>query len=132
MKKGIKQIRGTISSIKFLHDRHQYLEKDFVALEGQEAYELVTKYYDNMLATLQKELLSLPIGHRYIGTFYLKKQYTTPVEAVKVSGSIFMREDLVSWYIEDDRSSYYRAIYKDPELKVEITREEATPVYAAQ
>ena len=45
-----------------------------------------------------------------------------------------MREDLVSWQIEDGLErpdpSYHRNIYKEPRDGFELKREDAEPVYA--
>ena len=92
-----------------------------------------------MIAKLTEEMQSLPIGYRYVGTIYLKKPYAVPIQFEQIEGSAFMREDLISWQIEPFDStkkqhyaSYFRTIYKRPDLQAEITRADTTPVYPQQ
>lgn len=129
-----KHVRETINNVKSLKDRHEYLEKELVRLEGQASFDAMGKFYDDALDKLSQELYSLPIGNRYTGIFYIKKPYTVPTEYIKIEGSAFLREDLVRWQIENlekYRGSYFRAIYKNPNDKKEseITREDGGLVY---
>ena len=66
---------------------------------------------------------------------YLKKPYTIPAEFEKCKGSLYMRENLVSWQIEKEDGkldyTYYRAVYKKPHGEL-IKREEAKPVYPTE
>lgn len=55
-------------------------------------------------------------------------------EAVKIKGSAFMREDLVSWTIESDdeyvKNVYYvRDVYLNKEMTVKLTREDCEAVF---
>ncbi|MDA0912096.1 MAG: hypothetical protein O2809_11185, partial [Proteobacteria bacterium] len=70
----------------------------------------------------------------YTGTFYLKKPYTIPSEAVKLKGSIYMREDLVSWVVEseDDYAKnlgYVRDAYKDKAMTKKFSKDDAVAVF---
>ena len=76
----------------------------------------------------------MPIGHRYTGTFYLKQAYSVPAQSVKITGSAYMKEDLVSWSLDADDPkmndySYHREIFKDKNLKTLIKRDDADPVF---
>lgn len=107
-------------------------KKDIIEFSDQTEYDRTIKHYDDLIATLTKEIQMLPIGYRYTGTYYLKKPYTMPPEFEENIGSLFMRENLVSWQVEKEPGkyeySYYRAVFKKP-YGVLITREDAEPVY---
>ena len=107
-------------------------EKDIIGLSNQVEYDCTIKHYDDLITTLTKELQTLPIGYRYTGTYFLKKPYTIPPEFEEHSGSLYMRENLVSWQIEKEpgqcENPYYRTAFKQPNGSP-ITREEAEPVY---
>jgi hypothetical protein len=135
MQKSLKYTRDTLNSIEILKSKHEYLGKELIRVAGQDLYEQTSKYYDNVISKLTEEMRLLPIGYRYSGTFYLKKPYTVPIEFEKIEGSIFMREDLVSWQIESNGSNqnqtyaYHRSVFKKPELNTEIRKEDGVPVY---
>lgn len=59
----------------------------------------------------------MPIGFRYTGTFYTKNSYTIPPTFEKHEGAVYMREDLMSWQIEEEETenqgyTYRKNIYK--------------------
>ncbi len=87
---------------------------------------------DECLERLEDRLAKLPLGHRYIGDYYLKKP-GYPVEFEKRSGAVFMREDLISW-VEEDKGddcmySYLRNVYKAPDMDSPLVREDGKGVY---
>ena len=137
MSKSLKYSKDTLSSIQWLKDRHVHFEEEPIRLGGQKPYEQTTRFYTDVIKKLTDETRLLPIGYRHIGTFYLKKPYSVPIEFIKMEGSIFMREDLVSWQIEktdDIKNQFYlggycRTLYKQPDLNTAFTREDAVPVY---
>jgi hypothetical protein len=109
------------------------MEKDIISLSNQAEYNLAVEHYDNLIIALKKHIQTLPIGYRYTGIYYLKKPYTMPPEFEEGSGSLYMKENLVSWQIETDPgvhdSPYYRAVFKKP-YGAQLTKEDAEPVYA--
>ena len=134
MRKSLKHTRNMRDSMRSLKQRYESFEKDLIGLVGQDAYQQTIKHYDDVIAKLTDEMQILPTGYRYTGTFYLKVPYVVPTGWEKIEGSAFMREDLISWEIEnqDDTKKYYgycRAIFKKPEFNTEISKEEAVPVY---
>ena len=73
----------------------------------------------------------------YTGTFYVKKPYSIPSESVKLKGSAFMSEDLVSWIIDSEdeyaKNLYYvRSIFKDKKMKTTLQREDGEEVFAVK
>lgn len=134
MQKSLKHLRETLGSIKWLKERHEYYAKELIRLGGEQRYKQTDLFYADVISKLREEIKELPIGYRYTGTFYLRKPYTLPVEFEEITGSVFMREDLVSWQLEKEDGrldyTYYRSVYKEPNMLSEVlTREEAEPVY---
>ena len=129
-----KHIYSTILNIESLKRKYEYAAKDIIRATSQDEYEQTIKHYDKLIANLNKELLLLPIGYRYNGVFYIKNSYNIPATFERHEGVVFMREDLVSWQIEEGLErqdlSYRRNIYKQPYEGGELRREDAEPVYA--
>jgi len=129
-----KYLYSTILSIGSLKNKYEYAEKDIKRATSQDEYEQTIKHYDKLIANLTKELMSLPMGYRYTGIFYIKNSYNIPATFIKHEGVVFMREDLVSWQIEKGLErpdpSYHRNIYKEPRDGAELKKEDAKPVYA--
>jgi hypothetical protein len=101
----------------------------------KKAYNEFISYIDNLVVQAQKELDSIPLGYRYTGTFYLKRAYSIPAESIKVTGTMYMREDLVSWKIEESDNDYanslfyVRSIFKDKKMTKEFTRADCIEVF---
>ena len=130
MLRNLNHAKGVLNNIKFLQKRFNNIEKELIGLVGQQQYTNTKQFFDNAQAKLLESMRVLPAGHRYKGTFYVRKPYSVPVEFEKIDGAAFMREDLISWKIEGDKnSSYYRNIFKEPDLETEITKEDASLVY---
>ncbi|MBP9726702.1 MAG: hypothetical protein KBD83_04480 [Gammaproteobacteria bacterium] len=133
MQKTRTDIINLLASIKHTKERYVYVEKDIISLSNQAEYHRTVEHYDHLILALTKELQALPIGYRYTGTYYLKKPYTQPAEFEEGSGSLYMKENLVSWQTETGSgvydSPYYRAVFKKP-YGDQITKEDAEPVYA--
>ncbi len=134
MSKSRRFVSDLLSSIKFLKNKYEYAQKEIIRLMSQDEYEQTIKHYDKLIERLNDELLSLPIGYRYKGVFYIKNTYTIPITFEKHEGVIYMREDLVSWQIEQGLErpdyGYHRNIFKQPSIGSELTREDAEPIYA--
>ena len=122
-----------LTTIKYSKDRYVYMEKDIISLSNQAEYNRVVEHYDNLIMALTKHIQALPIGYRYTGIYYLKKPYTMPAEFEEGSGSLYMKENLVSWQIEKEPGvcdyAYYRAVFKKP-YGAQLRKEDAEPVYA--
>ena len=135
MNKNRKQISQLLFNVKLLKDRYEQQYKDLSSLIPQEEYEQTVKNYDRIIIRLNEELLALPIGYRYTGIFYIRNAYTIPATFEKHKGVIYLREDLISWIIEEQEGSnhpdysYHRNIYKEPKDGAELKREDANPVY---
>ena len=129
-----KHIYSTILNIESLKRKYEYAAKDIIRATSQDEYEQTIKHYDKLIANLNKELFLLPIGYRYTGVFYIKNSYNIPATFEKHEGVVFMREDLVSWQIEEGLErqdlSCRRNIYKKPCEGGELRREDAESVYA--
>ena len=128
-------IQKVSGNAKYFMRQHESLKEDFIRIEGEKSYERIIKQYKNLIVTLTKEMMALPIGFRYTGEFYLKKPYCSPPELEKHTGVIYMREDLVSWLIEESgqtnlRQTYCRNAYKSDDLKSEILRSDAVAIFA--
>lgn len=136
MIKSRKYIDSVISNIKFIKSKYENSKNDIIRLTDQKGYENTIDHYNFLIAKLSEELQSLPIGYRYTGKFYFKKPYTIPVVFQECDGSVYLREDLISWQIESGVEpkdySYHRTIFKAPKegLEFELKREDAEPVYA--
>ncbi len=129
-----KYVYSIISSMEFLKSRYESASKDIQRATSKDEYDQTIKHLDKLVANLNKELISLPIGYRYTGIFYIKNSYNISAAFEKHDGVVFMREDLVSWQIEKGTErpdpSYHRNIYKEPNEGYELKREDAEPVYA--
>ena len=132
-----KHIESTIRNVQSIKTKLTDMNELFVECEGQARFDEMHLFYDRAIEKLTAEMLSMPIGHRYTGTFYIRKPYSSPVEFNKVKGSLFMREDLSSWKVENNeeyRWSYYREAYKKPELQQDalIERKHGKPVFETE
>jgi len=118
MQKTRTDILNLLASIKHTKERYVYIEKDIIPLSNQAEYNRTVEHYDHLIMALKKEIQTFPIGYRYSGTYYIKKPYIQPAEFEEGSGSLYMKENLVSWQIETERgvhdSRYYRAVFKKP------------------
>ena len=131
--KSRKYVLNLLSNVKTLKTRYEHLYKDLACLIPSQEYQQSIKNYDRIIEQLSEELKTLPIGFRYKGTFYLKNSYKFPAIFEKYDGAVYLREDLISWQIEQglERSdcSYHRNIYKEPKDGAELRKEDAEPVY---
>ncbi|MCP4278793.1 MAG: hypothetical protein GY776_02160 [Alteromonas sp.] len=132
-------LKSLTAEIEVLERLQRTLESNksiLVDTGGETGYLSSIQYLQTVIATLTKKKLSLPIGYRFTGTFYVRQAYSVPISTRKVEGSAFMREDLVSWIIEEDaeitNQYYFREIYRDKHMETVIPHEEAQPVYAKQ
>lgn len=73
-----KYLYSTLSSIEFVKSRYESASKDIQRATSKEEYDQTIKHFDTLIANLNKELKSLPVGYRYAGVFYIKNSYTIP------------------------------------------------------
>lgn len=123
-----------INLIDHIQHNLKRLKDQCVKHSSEEEYKHALDYLKSIEVKLEAEHKKLPKGHRFTGTFYLKKPYTIPAESVKIKGSAFMREDLVSWWIHSDNEYtknmwYVRSVYKDKNMTKELKREDGEPVF---
>ena len=110
-------------------------KKDVSIRESSEKeYGKAIGYVKSIISKLENKCDKLPIGHRYTGTFYLKKPYTIPYEAIKIKGAAFLREDLVSWTIESNDEyaknlGCFRSVYKDKKMNTTLQRDDGVAVF---
>ncbi len=135
MQKSRSDVINFLSSVEHLKRQYVYMAKNIIEITCQADYDRTIKHYDHLITALTEEIKTLPIGHRYTGTYYIKKPYTIPVEFVACSGSLFMRENLVSWQVEKEQGvydyPYYRAVFKEPH-GAQIRKEDGELVYHHQ
>ena len=121
-------------NINLLQDRVKYVKDRLSDLSGEGEYEKVLSYFMKAEEKLKEQIDLMPLGHRFTGTFYLRKPYSAEPISIKVSGSAFMKEELVSWQVETDDEEinslqYHRVIYKDKAMKVKLEREDGEAVF---
>ena len=118
--------------IEYLKRTFQYNKDIFVENQGEDLYNKQIGFLDDTIEKLSEIIEKIPVGHRYEGTYYVRVPYTNPPESEKVTGTAFLREDLVSWERETGAGEFEglkRDIYKDPEMLIPIKRDEGRPVY---
>jgi hypothetical protein len=131
------QRKNTKTNIESLN-RILYLldyNKDTLLSESSESsFNNASDYVKSIVAKLEDRKDKLPIGHRYTGTFYLRKAYKIPFEAVKIKGSVFMREDLHSWVVESDDEytkdlGCFKNVYREKKMINTFKREDGEVVF---
>lgn len=128
MQKNRAYITRLLFNLKTLKNNYEGLLKDISEVIDIENAKPADPFFD-LLEILKKEQKSLPLGYRYTGTFYMKQfeKFT------KYDGVLFMREDLVSWIIEQGTDHhdpcYHRNIFKEPRDGAELKKEDAEPVF---
>ncbi len=136
MAKGdLKRLRTAMSRVHTLIHLVNVDEESLTEFASEDEYQQIIKTLERAVSGMKEKAKTLPLGTRYSGTFYIRKPYTMPTESVQVTGSAFMREDLISWSIDESvRPDFVygvlRDIFKDKELKEPIKREEGELVFA--
>ena len=133
MIKSIKYINSLMCNVKSLKSKYEDLKKEIIGLTSQQEYEQTLQHYDKLITKFKDELLTLPIGYRYTGVFYIKNSLTIPAVFEKYDGVVYLREDLISWQIEKGLErpdyGYHRNIFKEPMAGAELRRADAVPIY---
>jgi hypothetical protein len=131
-----KNTKASIESLNRILHLLDYNKKTLLSESTESSFNNTAGYMKSIVLKLEEKVEALPIGHRYTGTFYVKKPYTyaLPSESVKLKGSAFMQEDLVSWTIQSEdeyaKNLYYvRSIFKDKGMKTILKREDGEAVF---
>jgi len=132
-----KNLKSDIDTLDRILDLINYKKEAFVEYSSESELKNLVDYVNKTKAKIEKKRQSLPIGHRLSSTFYLKKPYTMPSESVKIKGSAFMPEHLVSWKIESDDEYakniwYVRDVFKDKAMKERVKREGGVEVFESE
>jgi hypothetical protein len=128
MKKNRAYITRLLFNLKTLKNSYAGILKDISEVINIENIKPEDPFLE-FIELLTKEQKALPLGYRYTGPFYIKQfeQFT------KYDGVLFMRENLVSWIIEQgtDRHDpcYHRNIFKEPKEGCELKKEDAELVF---
>jgi len=128
MQKNRAYITRLLFNLKTLKNNYDGLLKDISEVINIEHINPEDPFLE-LIELLTKEQKTLPIGYRYTGPFYMKQfeKFT------KYNGVLFMKENLVSWIIEQgtDRHDpcYHRNIFKEPRDGAELKKEDAEPVF---
>ena len=132
MNKTRTEVSKLLDNMKWFKERHTFFSDDIISLSSQAEYDRTIAHYEHVIAELNKMLEKCPVGYRYTGKYFLKVAYVMPPQFEEGNGSLFMREDLVSWQVEKEDGqceySYHRAVFKEP-YGDRITRADAEPVY---
>jgi hypothetical protein len=128
MKKNREYITRLLFNLKTLKNSYEGILKDISAVINIEHIKSEDPFLE-LIELLTKEQKALPIGYRYTGPFYIKQCD----QFIKYDGVLFMRENLVSWIIEQgtDRHDpcYHRNIFKEPKEGCELKKEDAELVF---
>jgi len=111
-----------------LQNCHDFLQ----ALGEIEIFQTINGHYENIIAKLRAEMKKQPIGYRYTGKFYIKGGDSAADDYTLIDGSLFMRQDLISWQIENCPEHAHqrpRDAYKSIAPIVKITREDTVAVF---
>ena len=131
--KSRKHVLNLLSNVKALKTKYEHLYQDLEYLISPQEYQQSIKIYDRIIEQVSEKLKALPVGFRYKGAFYLKNSYKFPATFEQHNGAVYMREDLISWQIEQGLErpdcSYHRNIYKEPQDGTELRKKDAEPVY---
>lgn len=130
----LRALNTDIYALKRVKDALERNQETLVEMGGETGYTSSMDYLSTVIAALYEKKPTLPTGYRFTGTFYVREPYSDPTSSIEIKGSAFMREDLVSWAIEEGENTtnqfYFRDIYRDKERQTVIRREDAQPVYA--
>jgi hypothetical protein len=89
-----KNTKTNIESLNRILYLLDYNKETLLSESPESSFNNASDYVKSIVAKLEDRTDKLPIGHRYTGTFYVRKPYKIPDEAIKIKGSVFMREDL--------------------------------------
>lgn len=129
-----KQLETKRDNVKRVLGHYEYIKPTIVETLGEEKAEETIQSLNDSINDLENKMHALPIHHEYNGTMYLRRPYSNPVEVIEIKGGkAIMREELITWQVYNPNGDYYglsRWVYKDPELKTLLKREDGQPVFA--
>jgi hypothetical protein len=130
-----KEVSDTRNALYAIRNRVEYLKHEFTQMNELESYSTIVNLLKNIEDKQTKRMDGMPIALRYEGTFYIPSTYNIKNPVIKIEGSAFMAENLMTWKIEKSVGDVHnpygfsRNIFKDPQLSQPIKKEEATLVY---
>jgi hypothetical protein len=131
-----KEIDLTISAIDRVKTELTRKETQILNISEEGVYREKIDYLTSLIKKCERKKKKLPLGNVFKGTFYINRPYAVPQETIKINGSAYMREDLVTWQLMESDNELTkhlcgpRDIFRDSERRIRITREECEPVYA--
>ena len=131
-----KEIDLTISAIDRVKRELTRKETEILNISEEGVYREKIEYLTSLIKKCERKKKKLPLGHVFKGTFYINRPYAVPQETIKINGSAYMREDLVTWQLMESDNELTkhlcgpRDIFRDSERRIRIRREECEPVYA--
>lgn len=137
MRDSRKRLIAEYNGIKRIEELYEYRKSIFVENSSEAEYAEMLTYIEATVAKLKRRVNKAPTGHQYTGTFYVRKiNVDTTVEFIEMTGTAFMREDIISWSIDSEHEYaqnlyYVRDIFKDDKCREPIKREECKPVIEA-
>jgi hypothetical protein len=132
-----KEISDKRNALYVIRNPVEYLKHESTKMNELESYSTIVNLLKNIEDKQTKRMDSMPIGLRYEGTFYIPSNYNIKNPAIKIEGSAFMAENLMTmtWKIEKSVGDVHnpygfsRNIFTDPQLIQPIKKEKATHVY---
>jgi hypothetical protein len=129
-----KNTKTNIESLNRILYLLDYNKETLLSESPESSFNNASDYVKSIVTKLEDRKDKLPIGHRYTGTFYLRKAYKIPFEAVKIKGSVFMREDLHSWVVESDDEyakdlGYFKNVYREKKMVNTLRRKDGEVVF---
>ena len=131
-KEGRKAVQKDTNSIEQLINHWTWSKTILIDSHGESFFKETLQKLTQSLEKLNEKYEKLPFGHRYEGTYFLKKpstSYTQPLEFEEKSGVLFMREHQVSWALKNEPYTYHRNVYKKPDLSSLLKREDGTEIF---
>ena len=128
-----KNLKATSSKIDYIKLQLNSVIDSIEDRAGESQAKNMMTTIDNVINQLNSDIEALPIRHEFVGSFYIRKPYTQPMESIKVNGKAIMRESLVSWEVYNDEDKYIglcREIFKDDRLRHRILREDGVAVFS--
>ena len=98
------------------------------------AFEDLYSKIQKLKECLKEELKAQPIGYMYKGVYYKKNPdhmiiSNSAPEFEKMEGTLYMREDLVTWYDDYPNGYYIKNVCKTPNINDPLLREDGKPIF---
>jgi hypothetical protein len=128
-------VSDTRNALYAIRNRVEHLKHEFTQMKELEIYGTIVNLLRNSENKQTKCMDSMSIGVLYEGTFYIRNNYNIKKPVIKIKGSAFIAENLMTWKIEKSAGNVpnpygcCQNIFKDPQLIQPIKKEEVTLVY---